>query len=275
MAYLSRAFWQQPDERLQQPLGAGGVPGVDASGGAGGAGSPAVGSASAGAAPNNSGQGAPGALREFFAQNKGQGAALLGGLVDPLNSRIASESSRISSGMPTLPGSFNEKEPTPADFMRGGNPNDMRSQERAYNEAHAAWQARKDAAASGASSAADAAKAWSAQQVAGIQPIGQDVRLLGQGQEGMQTLLTQRAGANPYSGGQSRLDAWLAGSAANQNPGALQGVQGGWDALSGKAGTPGVAGSPGSSAPTWTSSPADKGIASWVQWFKQRGWEGH
>lgn len=229
MAYLSRAFWQQPDERLQQPLGAGGVPGVDASGGAGGAGSPAVGSATTGAPPDTSGQGAPGALRQFFAQNKDQGAALLGGLVDPIKQRMASEQSRIVGATPTLAA------PTQADQMTGRGPWGAAFASRVNSGIVDPYNSQQQAAFD---KQADPQRERSAGEVAGIQPIGQDVKLLGQGQEGLQTLLAQRAGANPYSGGQSRLDAWLAGSAANQNPAAIQSAEQGWSGLSKAAATP-------------------------------------
>ena len=221
MAYLSRTFWQDPTKRVQQAA-APGMPSADAGAGAGAQ----VGSAATGA-PQQAAGGEPGALRSFFEQNKAQGAGILSGLADRLNQRIGTASQGMTA--PDVPGEFNEPEPQFHGDGRGLG--DML----VAKPMHDAWAQRKAEYEQKTQPAIDAGKENAAKNTAAIQPIGQDVQQLGQGQEGIQTLLARQAGATPYSGGQSRLDSWLAGSASQRDPGAIQGAQAGYQALQGKA----------------------------------------
>lgn len=216
MAYLSRTFWQDPRERVKQAPTAVGMPGE-----AGG---------TAGSAPQGQAQapgGEPGAIRSFFEQNKAQGAGILGGLADSINRRIGAASQGITPG--TVPGAFSEPEPT---YSGGQGMGDLLI----AKPRHDAWAQRKAQYEQASQPAIDAQKERAAKDTAGIQPIGQDVQQLGQGQEGIQTMLAKRGGM----GGENRLDAWLAGSYAGSNPSALQGVQESWKALQDKAGSMGT-----------------------------------
>lgn len=196
--YRSFAPWQSDQERLQTGTQFPASAGLADSGG-----SPGIGSA--GAPVSDVGSGQPGALRAFFEANRSQGAGILGGLANRFNQQVATTQAGL-----TQPLSTGQELPL---IPQGGMPagaeqgvENVNAQIAAYNE-----QQRKNA---------EANKQTQATNQATAQGLAQDWNRLGT-QEGQQSLLEQQLGSSGYTPGQARLDAWLAGSAANTNPNIL------------------------------------------------------
>lgn len=211
--YRSFAPWQSDEERLQAGTQLPASVGLSGSGAA-----PAIGSA--GAPPIQTGGGAPGALRAFFALNRDQGGRVLGDIAGGVNREIANTQAGLETvptvGAPaiapnasSIAGLRQSVTQVPGQITTPGDVN-------AYTQEQ---QAK-----------ADAAKQAAARNQAAASAVTQDWNRLGT-QEGQQSLLEQQYGSAGYTPGQARLDAWLAGSAANANPNVIGNVGQNYSAL--------------------------------------------
>ena len=215
---ISTNYWwnRRPDdenEPRRRDVGAG-APG----------GSPeaAPGTATAGASPAQApGGGESGALLRFFQANRGEGGNILRNLAGNLSTRMATAQGRLEA-VPTV----GAQVPILNAAGEGGYGAGAAQNENLWRSAYN--QAQSDLAAKGAEA--------SARNVAGIQPLGQELGQWGTG-EGFQTSLERQFGSGNYTPGQARLDAWLAGAAAQQSPSYAQNLQNAYSTLQKQAGT--------------------------------------
>lgn len=252
MAVVSREFWKPDEERQRaasaaQPVGSAPLD----------AGAAASNPVTSGGAAQVDPHGATGAIRSFFEANKDQGSKVLGGLADSINQKIGATQGSLEA-VPTVGPqasllSYSAPPPRRSDVNKDDN-SDLEKQ--VNNHSVVDWANSQIGAYNQAQKNADtpANAETAARNVARVEPLAGDVNALGAGQEGLQSLLDQRHSGAGYTPGQSRLDAWLAGSAANANPGAVTGTQDAYRSLQANAAKTQNVGT----APGWTNRTMDQ-----------------